>query len=81
MKKQYNVKPLLLTPGPVPIPEFILNNLSKPMIHHRCSEFEDIFKQTKALLKKNIPNRTGSFYFKRFRNRSYGFVSIKHSVS
>ncbi|MDE0119232.1 MAG: alanine--glyoxylate aminotransferase family protein [Bdellovibrionales bacterium] len=52
MNKQYNLKPLLLTPGPVPIPKLILDSLSRPMIHHRCSEFEDIFKQTKTLLKK-----------------------------
>ncbi|MDE0518384.1 MAG: alanine--glyoxylate aminotransferase family protein, partial [Bdellovibrionales bacterium] len=52
MKKNHDLKPLLLTPGPVPIPEAILYSLSKPMIHHRCSEFEGIFKHTKNLLKK-----------------------------
>ena len=44
--------PLLLTPGPVPIPVSILKILSKPMIHHRCTQFADILKQTQFLLKK-----------------------------
>ena len=52
MNKEHDLKPLLLTPGPVPIPESILRNLSEPMIHHRCSEFENTLKQTKSLLKK-----------------------------
>ena len=37
---------LLYTPGPVPVPEFARVAMSALTIHHRTSEFEDIFKQT-----------------------------------
>lgn len=52
MSKKTNLKPLLLTPGPVPAPAFILKKLSDPMVHHRSSGFVHILKQTKSLLKK-----------------------------
>ncbi len=52
MNKRPDSHPLLLTPGPVPIPDSILKKLSEPMIHHRCSEFEDILTRTKFLLQK-----------------------------
>ena len=52
MNKKSNTNPLLLTPGPVPIPASALKKLSQPMIHHRSREFTDLFKKTKRLLKK-----------------------------
>ena len=52
MSKKKNLKPLLLTPGPVSAPPALLKELSKPMIHHRSQEFAKILKETKALLKK-----------------------------
>ena len=45
-------KALLLTPGPVAIPQKVLNSLSLSSIHHRSAEFVKIFKQTQILLKK-----------------------------
>jgi aspartate aminotransferase-like enzyme len=41
---------LLYTPGPVPVPEFARVAMSALTIHHRTSEFEDIFKQTRNKL-------------------------------
>ncbi|MBL0687042.1 MAG: alanine--glyoxylate aminotransferase family protein [Sulfurospirillum sp.] len=43
---------LLLTPGPTPVPENIRMAMSEPTIHHRTSEFEEIFAKTKVLLKE-----------------------------
>ena len=43
---------LLLTPGPTPVPENIRVAMSEPTIHHRTPEFEEIFSQTRVLLKK-----------------------------
>lgn len=41
---------LLLTPGPTPVPEDIRMAMSTPTMHHRTPEFEEIFKETRALL-------------------------------
>lgn len=46
LKKYY-----LLSPGPTPIPEDVLVEASKPIIHHRTPEFCDIVKKTTAGLK------------------------------
>lgn len=43
---------LLLTPGPTPVPEDIRVLMSEPTIHHRTPEFEEIFLQTRTLLKE-----------------------------
>ena len=43
---------LLLTPGPTPVPEDIRMAMSGPTMHHRTPEFEEIFKQTRVLLKE-----------------------------
>jgi len=43
---------LLLTPGPTPVPEDIRMAMSEPTIHHRTPEFEEIFGQTRVLLKE-----------------------------
>ena len=37
------MKNLVLTPGPVPVPEFVMLEMAKPIIHHRTEEFEEIF--------------------------------------
>lgn len=47
-----NSPPLLLTPGPVSIPQSLLQILSEPMIHHRSLEFANILQKTQTLLKK-----------------------------
>ena len=44
--------PILLTPGPVSVPDLALKKLSEPMIHHRSKEFTDLFLKTQVLLQK-----------------------------
>ncbi len=46
-----NLKHLLMTPGPVPLPDFVLNALSEPMIHHRTPEFSNLLSNTLNHLK------------------------------
>lgn len=41
----------LLTPGPVPIPEFVKAALAQPVIHHRTPEFTDFYKEFLADLR------------------------------
>jgi len=43
-------KPYLLSPGPTPVPPEVLQAGSRPLIHHRTSEFSEIFMEvTEAL--------------------------------
>lgn len=46
MKKNY-----LLTPGPTPLPPEICEVLSRPIIHHRTSQFQNVLKETAEGLK------------------------------
>ncbi len=41
---------LLFTPGPTPVPESVRVEMSKPTIHHRTAEFENIFKNARENL-------------------------------
>ncbi len=41
----------LLTPGPTSIPEKVLAKFAEPVIHHRTSLFEEIFKEFQDLLR------------------------------
>lgn len=41
----------LLTPGPTPVPPKVLEAMARPMIHHRTSEFQEIFKELNENLK------------------------------
>lgn len=41
----------LMAPGPVQMPEEVLKELAKPMIHHRTPEFDQILAETMELLK------------------------------
>jgi aspartate aminotransferase-like enzyme len=45
------IKTRLLTPGPTDVPPQVLNELAKPIIHHRTKEFEAIFAGMTAGLK------------------------------
>jgi len=47
MKKRY-----LISPGPTPVPEEVLLEMAKPMIHHRTSQFSAIFAECAEGLKK-----------------------------
>lgn len=44
-------KTLLLTPGPTPVPEDVLEALSRPMIHHRHAPFKAILAEVARDLK------------------------------
>jgi len=44
-------KKLLLTPGPTPVPEDVLEAMSRPIIHHRHPEFRSILGEVKEELK------------------------------
>ncbi len=46
------MKNYILTPGPVPVPEFVMLEMAKPIIHHRTEEFEEIFFKATQGLKK-----------------------------
>jgi aspartate aminotransferase-like enzyme len=41
---------MLLTPGPTAVPEFVRTAMSNETLHHRTSEFEEIFANTRKLL-------------------------------
>lgn len=41
----------LMAPGPVQMPEEVLKELAKPMIHHRTPEFDQILSETLELLR------------------------------
>lgn len=46
------LKKYLITPGPTAVPEQVLLDMARPMIHHRTPEFEEIFKEARNGLKK-----------------------------
>jgi serine---pyruvate transaminase len=46
MKKTY-----VMAPGPTMVPEEVLLEMAKPMIHHRTSQYKDIFKKANDGLK------------------------------
>lgn len=41
----YYHQPLLLTPGPTPVPDAIMREIQAPMVGHRSKDFEDIAQQ------------------------------------
>ena len=45
------MKKYLFTPGPVPVPEEILLEMARPIIHHRTADFEKIFAEVRDGLK------------------------------
>jgi aspartate aminotransferase-like enzyme len=45
------VKKYLFTPGPVPVPDEILLEMARPIIHHRTAEFERLFAEVREGLK------------------------------
>ena len=46
------LKKYLMAPGPTPVPERVLLEMAKPMIHHRTDEFSKTFAEASAGLKK-----------------------------
>src|SRR5205809_7171127 len=47
MKKYY-----LMAPGPTPVPSNVLLAMAQPMIHHRAPEYEALFIEVRAGLKR-----------------------------
>lgn len=58
MKKQ-----ILLTPGPTPLPGYVREALSKPMIHHRTDVYQKLFKEVVENLKEVFQTRNDLFIF------------------
>lgn len=58
MKRQ-----ILLTPGPTPIPLEVREALAKPIIHHRTSLYQDIFKEVVEGLKGIFQTQSDIFIF------------------
>lgn len=46
------LKKYLIAPGPTPVPEKVLLEMAKPIIHHRTDEFSKTFAEAAAGLKK-----------------------------
>jgi serine---pyruvate transaminase len=45
-------KPRLMTPGPAPVPEDVLLELARPVIHHRSAEAKEVIVECSAGLKE-----------------------------
>ena len=45
-------KPRLMTPGPAPVPEDVLLELARPVIHHRSAEAKEVITEVAGGLKK-----------------------------
>ncbi|MFH1338270.1 MAG: alanine--glyoxylate aminotransferase family protein [Candidatus Omnitrophota bacterium] len=58
MRKTY-----LLTPGPTPLPPRITEALSRPIIHHRTPQFQEILKQAQEGLKYVFQTENDVFIF------------------
>ncbi|MFA5038268.1 MAG: alanine--glyoxylate aminotransferase family protein [Candidatus Omnitrophota bacterium] len=56
MKKNY-----LLTPGPTPLPPEICEALSRPIIHHRTPQFQNILKEVEESLKNAFQTKNDVF--------------------
>ena len=46
------IKQRLFTPGPTDVPPEVLQEMAKPIFHHRTQQFKDLFAQVNAGLKK-----------------------------
>jgi serine---pyruvate transaminase len=46
------IKSRLLTPGPTDVPPEVLNEMAKPIFHHRTPQFREMFEATNEGLKK-----------------------------
>ena len=46
------MKTRLFTPGPTPVPENVMNQMARPILHHRTAEFSAIFAEASEILKE-----------------------------
>lgn len=44
--------PLLLTPGPTPVPPDVLEALGRPLFHHRTRKYQELFREVSEGLKR-----------------------------
>ena len=51
----------LRTPGPIPVPDDILERMSEPMINHRGPEFEDLLYRTTSRLKQILETNNDTY--------------------
>jgi len=58
MKKSY-----IMAPGPTPVPEDVLSEIARPIIHHRTSQYQEIFKKANDGLKYLFQTRNDIFTF------------------
>ena len=58
MEKNY-----LLTPGPTPLPPYVREALSKPIIHHRTPQFQEVLKEAEGNLKYLFQTKNDVFIF------------------
>jgi len=52
MSTEATLRQRLLTPGPTQVPEAVLRELAKPIIHHRTDQFRQIFSQVSQRLRR-----------------------------
>ena len=50
-------KPRLMTPGPAPVPEDVLLEMARPVIHHRSAEAKEVIKEVASGLKTVFQTR------------------------
>lgn len=57
------MKVRLMTPGPTPVPEEIMAEMAKPIIHHRTPEYQAIFKEVREGLKDILKTKNDIIIF------------------
>ena len=55
--------PLLLTPGPTPVPPEILKALARPLFHHRTSQYQKLFREVTEGLQRIFGTRHPVYTF------------------
>ena len=70
------MKKILMTPGPTPVPQDIMKEMAKPIIHHRTPEYREIFASVKSSLKEILRTKTDVLIF-----TSSGTGAMEASVS
>ncbi|MCX7756805.1 MAG: alanine--glyoxylate aminotransferase family protein [candidate division WOR-3 bacterium] len=54
---------MLLTPGPTEVPDFLLKEMTKPLIYHREASFEKLYQNVVTELKKLFVTKNQVFVF------------------
>lgn len=57
------MRPLLLTPGPTPVPPDILAALARPIFHHRTSQYQTLFREVSQGLQRLFKTRHPVYTF------------------